>query len=346
MSKEIFFCKDCKELSSDSEKCLNNFHITSKIPNEILEQYELEQKSLGAGEIGFVLKGFQKSTKKNYALKFIFLHNQEKFDELANEIKIMVNIKAECDFLIKYHTCFVFSTVRCAVIVMELADSNIFQKLKIFSFDENLKILLQICEGLKHLHKKIKPRIIHRNFYPENILLSENNVKISDFGLAKSHIDKKDYMAPEILEENNKINNKVDIWALGIIIHMMFSQGVHPFGKKAEKRIANIKKCKFKLSTNIKDEEIIQIIKGCFVKDPAKRLSIKKILEILHEKNNKKIKKNEEEEKVMEYKGSPYTITDDERSRGNQSPNGKNGELKVILHENFLFYFIFYTLGE
>lgn len=335
MSKEIFFCKDCKELPSNSEKCLDKFHIISKIPNEILDDYELEQKSLGVGEIGFVLKGYDKTMKKNCALKFISLHNQEKFEEMVNEIKTMITIKSECDFLIKYQTCFVFSAVRWAVIVMELADGNLLQKIKSVSFEENLRVLLQICEGLKYLHKKLSPRVIHRNFYPENILLCENNVKICEFGIAKTHVEKKDYMAPEILEENNKINCKVDIWALGIIIHLMFSQGVHPFGKKPEKRIANIKKCKFKLSPNIKDEEIIQIIKGCLVKDPAKRLSIKKILEILQEKYRAKMKKNgDEEEKTIEYKASPYSVTDDEKSRGNQSPNSKIAELRV-------FYFFF-----
>jgi len=71
---------------------------------------------------------------------------------------------------------------------------------------------------------------MHRDFKPENILLSKNGVvKICDFGFARSTIkaENKDftdyvatrwYRAPELLLRDKKNYGKpVDVWAIGCI---------------------------------------------------------------------------------------------------------------------------------
>lgn len=84
-----------------------------------------------------------------------------------------------------------------------------------------------------HEHK-----IIHRDLKPENLLVSDKgNIKISDFGWAaiKEGVDSMkntfcgtfDYMAPEILE-NKPYNEKVDVWALGVLLFEL-TQGFAPF---------------------------------------------------------------------------------------------------------------------
>ena len=88
------------------------------------------------------------------------------------------------------------------------------------------------------MHKK---NIAHRDLKPENILLEskdKNNfdVKIADFGFA-CLFDPHDglttilgsplYMAPEIIMGQN-YNEKVDIWAIGVITYMLLS-GRNPF---------------------------------------------------------------------------------------------------------------------
>lgn len=73
---------------------------------------------------------------------------------------------------------------------------------------------------------------------PENLLISnKGNIKISDFGWAgvKDNIDSMkntfcgtfDYMAPEIME-NKPYNEKVDAWALGVLLYEL-TQGYPPF---------------------------------------------------------------------------------------------------------------------
>jgi serine/threonine protein kinase len=93
------------------------------------------------------------------------------------------------------------------------------------------KIILQICNGLKEIHKA---NIIHRDLKPGNILINDNNdIKIIDFGISKELAMNKnstytingkatfEYMAPEIAQ-GSKITNKVDIYSLGCLIYELF----------------------------------------------------------------------------------------------------------------------------
>lgn len=92
----------------------------------------------------------------------------------------------------------------------------------------------QLANGLKYLDHH---NIIHRDFKPKNILLTNRRkfLKIADFGFArKSNQDSLYdtmcgsplYMAPEIMR-NNYYNKKVDLWSIGWILFEML-YGYHP----------------------------------------------------------------------------------------------------------------------
>ena len=80
--------------------------------------------------------------------------------------------------------------------------------------------------------------IVHRDLKPENILLTKthHNAKVTDFGLS-NHFQKGKslslaigtalYMAPEIVKEE-KYDEKIDIWGVGIIAHLVLC-GQVPF---------------------------------------------------------------------------------------------------------------------
>ncbi len=125
---------------------------------------------------------------------------------------------------------------------------------------EALAIVPQICDALQFAHDL---GIVHRDIKPENILLDRRGrVKVADFGLAKlvgtesfgvppsggpdrlkpelqtsltdagKIMGTPNYMAPEQAEHPGEVDNRADIYALGVVFYQMLT-GELP-GKKIE----------------------------------------------------------------------------------------------------------------
>ena len=200
-------------------------------------------KLLGEGGFGKVY--LVEKNSKYYALKKISLKelSEEDRELCKKEIDILSSFNNK--YIVKFYEAYLEDD--CLNIIMEYAgDSNLktfIDKYKIKSqlIDEkSIKyIILQICLGLKEIHKA---NIIHRDLTPDNIFINENNlrIKIGDFGIskvletknyAKSKIGKYKYFAPEI-ELGQKYNNKVDIYSLGCIIYELFTLNEYYIDKK------------------------------------------------------------------------------------------------------------------
>lgn len=132
-------------------------------------------------------------------------------------------------------------------LLMEHVDGiNLREAMQAGDFPPNdcLALVQNICEALKFAHEE---GILHRDIKPENILLnSRGQVKIADFGLAKLVGDDKreditltnqgavmgtlHYMAPEQMETPNDIDQRADIYSLGVVFYELLT-GELPLGK-------------------------------------------------------------------------------------------------------------------
>ena len=87
--------------------------------------------------------------------------------------------------------------------------------------DKIKKIFRDVCHAVTYLHSL---KYMHRDIKPENVLLTANHqAKLCDFGFAaileyrSTLCGTYEYMAPEMIQEK-PYDNKVDIWALGILL--------------------------------------------------------------------------------------------------------------------------------
>ncbi len=113
-----------------------------------------------------------------------------------------------------------------------------------FTPQQALALVPKICEALQFAHDE---GILHRDIKPENILLdTRGRVKIADFGIAKLLGEKRDvtltasgmavgtphYMAPEQLEHPADVDQRADIYSLGVVFYEMLT-GELPLGRFA-----------------------------------------------------------------------------------------------------------------
>lgn len=103
-------------------------------------------------------------------------------------------------------------------------ETKIFENKGPLNEKEALKITYHITLGLSGLTEK---NIIHRDLKPANIFIHDSTYKLGDFGFAKkvhemfyTWCGTKAFMAPEFYCNDPK-TVKVDIWALGCILHYM-----------------------------------------------------------------------------------------------------------------------------
>ncbi|MFG0331851.1 MAG: protein kinase, partial [Maioricimonas sp. JB049] len=106
-----------------------------------------------------------------------------------------------------------------------------------------LAIVAQICDALQYAHDE---GIIHRDIKPENLLVDRRGrVKIADFGLARLVASSPDnftltathqvmgtprYMAPEQMAGSHRVDQRADLYALGVVLYEMLT-GQLPMGK-------------------------------------------------------------------------------------------------------------------
>lgn len=244
-----------------------SFDIESETPELVRKTFFddfILGNQLGSGHYAVVREARDRSSGDIVAVKIFHPNkssqgNQNNDAKLQQEMNLLLSINHPniVKFISHYIEPINQYSVTTYLVLEKMNSGELFQrivnKLKLRE-DETKAIFHQLLAGLHYLHKS---NIIHRDIKPENILLDiipraspdqiqtgpwdddeyDVKVKIADFGLAKFIGELKftntlcgtpAYVAPEILESNQKYSTKVDIWLSGVLLYVCLC-GFPPF---------------------------------------------------------------------------------------------------------------------
>ncbi|ORY33500.1 kinase-like domain-containing protein [Naematelia encephala] len=141
-------------------------------------------------------------------------------------------------------------------------------------------------------------QVLHRDLKPENVFLSDDFVKLGDFGLSKdmgtasftsTYVGTPLYMPPEILGEN-RYDTKSDIWSLGCLVFEMCAL-TSPFStaQTQTELITMVKSGKLPPLPAHISPALKSVIRAMLNLNPVKRPSTKDLLEMDEMKLHRKL---------------------------------------------------------
>ncbi len=201
-------------------------------------RYEI-QEVVGVGGMAVVYKAYDNIDDRTVAVKILkeeYLANEEfrrRFKNESKAIAVLSHPNIVKVFNVSYGD-------RLQYIVMEYVEGitlkEYIEQQGRLGIKETVHFTMQILRALQHAHDK---GIVHRDIKPQNImLLSNGNIKVTDFGIARfSYSDTKTmtdsaigsvhYISPE-QARGDTTDNKADIYSVGVVMYEMLT-GQLPF---------------------------------------------------------------------------------------------------------------------
>jgi eukaryotic-like serine/threonine-protein kinase len=201
-------------------------------------------KILGIGGMGMVVAATHLEIDQRVALKFMLPAS----DTPDTSARFLREARA-AGRLNSDHVCRVMDVGRfdsgAPYIVMEYLQGQnlgaVLRRRGPMRVSEAVDYLLQAIEGIAEAHAH---GIIHRDLKPDNLFLHKRNdggaiVKVLDFGISKASapgvststgdiMGSPAYMAPEQMESTRSVDQRADVWSLGVVLYQMVT-GKPPF---------------------------------------------------------------------------------------------------------------------
>jgi hypothetical protein len=243
-----------------------------------------------------------------------FLFEKAKRD-FENEVGVMARLNHP--HVVQLICCHQDST-KCSI-VMELMPTNLERYIaerkfshKPFTPQAAVDVMSQIASGMEYLHGQ---GVVHRDLKPNNILVSPNTnpelsadgyveVKLADFGLAKTKVNSSSSMlhsricggapwrAPEAFEDHEGhlrrfSAKKADVYSFAILCSQILSGKLHPFGNPAlglRDGISSPKNERPVLPSNSNyPAQLLSLIEQCWAPDPRMHPNFSTICSSLQE---------------------------------------------------------------
>ncbi|PFH52697.1 hypothetical protein AMATHDRAFT_139750 [Amanita thiersii Skay4041] len=252
-------------------------------------------KLIGRGTFGKVFQVRKKDTKRIYAMKVLSKKEIVAKKEIAHTIgeRKILQRSLESPFLVGLK--FSFQTDTDLYLVTDFkSGGELFwhlQRETRFSEERARFYIAELILALEHLHKY---NIVYRDLKPENILLdATGHVALCDFGLSKADLrpdeltttfcGTTEYLAPEILLDEQGYSKIVDFWSLGVLLFEMCC-GWSPFyAEDIQQMYKNICFGKIRFPKGVICEDGKQFVKGLLNRNPKHRLGAQRDAEELKE---------------------------------------------------------------
>ncbi len=202
-------------------------------------RYEIKSE-LGRGGMATVYRAYDPSFERDVAVKVLpreFLHDPQFAERFKREIKTIAAL--EHPAIVPVHDVGEEDGVPYFV-MRHMSGGSLKDQIERgkFSVSDSARIIERLASALAYAHRK---GVVHRDLKPDNILFDESGDSfISDFGVASfasgpatggltgnAAIGTPAYMSPE-QAQGDKVDNRSDIYALGVIIFQMLS-GDQPY---------------------------------------------------------------------------------------------------------------------
>jgi serine/threonine-protein kinase len=209
----------------------------------IADKYRVEHV-LGTGAMGVVVAAEHLQLRKRVALKFLsakFSDDAAISTRFEREAQAAVQIKSE-------HVARVIDVgileTGSQYIVMEHLEGDdlgrVLDRVGRLPIEDAIDYLLQACEALAEAHAL---GMVHRDLKPENLFLTRRAdgsslVKVLDFGISKAPsldlsstsatattaiMGSPAYMSPEQVRSAKNVDERTDVWALGVILYELLT---------------------------------------------------------------------------------------------------------------------------
>uniref|UniRef100_H3BA97 phosphorylase kinase n=1 Tax=Latimeria chalumnae TaxID=7897 RepID=H3BA97_LATCH len=213
-----------------------------------LTDYYDVHKEIGRGAFSFIKKVTEKSSRLDYAAKFISCRAKAKTSG-RRELNILSRLDHER--IVYFHDA--FEKKNGIIIVMELCTQeemlDRMAKKPAVTESEVRSYMRQILEGVDYLHVN---KVLHLDIKPENILMADvtsEQIRICDFGNAQDLTPDEpqyckygtpEFVAPEVVNQT-PVSTVTDVWPVGVIAYLCLT-GISPFvGDNDKTTLMNIR---------------------------------------------------------------------------------------------------------
>ena len=244
-------------------------------------------KKLGEGMFSTVKLGTHSLTNEQVAIKILEKTKITKIEDkerINKEIEVLKKVNHYN--IIKLYA--VIETKLTIYLIQEYVQGKEFleylnKKGKLKESDA-CKFFHQIISGLDYLHQC---GVAHRDFKPENIILTNNNqiLKIIDFGLSntykkgqllKTPCGSPCYVPPEMIKEEDYDGSLADIWSAGVILYLMLCGKLPFYDDDNQILYDKILEGKYETPDHL-SKDVLDLLSKILEIDPKKRINFEGI---------------------------------------------------------------------